>query len=215
MVIRLDPEATDKQGFPVVTWEEDRNLFAPEGPGTTRIACFIRPNEAGELEFVSVGSTRAGGYEKARPWAALASFSAERAEQHYYSGTETALLHMLGSKTKNSGAQALLRDGAHVILANFGDENPGVSMHLNCADCRPVELAALHDRLYREFVGKREELLRSKCEGEFIWLKDKPFLAYKPPAPPKKPWWFEWAVNAVVVAVLGLLGFGFYWLLLR
>jgi hypothetical protein len=215
MGLRLDPEQTDKQGFPVVSWEEDRNLFAPEGLGTARVACFIRPSETGELQFVSVGTARAGEYEKARPWAALASFSAEGAERHYYSGTETALLHMLGSKTKNAAAQALLKDGAHVMLANFADQNPGIPMHLNCADCRPVELASLHDRLYREFILRRPDLVTEQCGGEFLWPDDRLFVAYEPPPRLAKPWWFEWAVNAVVVGVLGLLGFGFYWLLLR
>jgi hypothetical protein len=31
MAIRLDPKAADAQGLPVVSWEEDRNLFAPGG----------------------------------------------------------------------------------------------------------------------------------------------------------------------------------------
>jgi hypothetical protein len=216
MGIRLDPETKDAQGFPVVSWEEDRNLFAPEGYGRARVTCFIRPDKEGVLQFVSVGSVRHGAFEEARPWQALVSFAVERAEQHYYSAADRALLDALGSKSKISAARVLMTDGAQVMLANFGDERPGVPMHLNCADAAPVEVALLHDRLSREFIHKRDALVLEYCGGEFKWPEDKaPFAAHVPPTLTAPPAWHEWVSNLIVAAVVALLGFGFYWLLLR
>ena len=68
MGIWLDRELVDDQGFPVVTWEEDRNLMAPGGIGRVRVSCFIRPDAEGVLQFVAVGSVRHGAFEEARPW---------------------------------------------------------------------------------------------------------------------------------------------------
>ena len=57
MAIRFDTVTMDEQKLPVVCWEEDRNIFAPEGIGPARVACFIRPDkESGELMFVAAGS---------------------------------------------------------------------------------------------------------------------------------------------------------------
>ena len=134
MGIRLDTEAGDAQGLPVVTWEEDRNVFAPEGFGRARVACFIRPDEAGILQFVSVGLVRHGAFEEARPWARLVSFARETAEQQYHTAADRALLEMLTSKSKSGVGRLLATDGAQVMLANFADDKPSVPMHLNCAD---------------------------------------------------------------------------------
>ena len=57
MTIRYDDVTHDAQGFPVVCWEEDRNIFAPDGFGPARVACFIRPDkETKELMFVAAGN---------------------------------------------------------------------------------------------------------------------------------------------------------------
>ncbi len=216
MTIRLDPEGTDAQGLPVVTWEEDRNLFAPEGFGPARVACFIRPDEVGVLQFVAAGSVRHGDYEEARPWEKLVSFGTGTAEQHYRSAGERALLDVLASKSKSGVARLLAADGAQVMLAHFADDRPSVPMHLNCAESSPVEVALLHDRLSREFIRKRPDLLQEMCDGEFRWTEDSPpFLAYTPPAPPAVPRWQARLVDASIAVVLGLIGWGFYEFVLR
>src|SRR5215831_5181420 len=140
MAIRLDPKATDAQGLPVVTWEEDRNLFAPGGASPARVACFIRPDANGVLQFVSVGLVRHGEFEEARPWEALVSFEVKKADQLYHAG-ERVLVDVLAGKSKSGAARLMAHDGAQVILANFADEQRSVPMHLNCADCTPVEAA--------------------------------------------------------------------------
>jgi len=60
MAIQLGPETVDAQGLPVVIWEEDRNLHAPGGAGRARVACFIKSDSAGVLQFVSAGWVRQG-----------------------------------------------------------------------------------------------------------------------------------------------------------
>ena len=212
MGIRLDTEAGDAQGLPVVTWEEDRNVFAPEGFGRARVGCFIRPDEAGILQFVSVGLVRHGAFEEARPWARLVSFARETAEQQYHTAADRALLEMLTSKSKSGVGRLLATDGAQVMLANFADDKPSVPMHLNCADCATVEMAMLHDRLHREFIARRDALVHEICNGEYVWPRDKAFIAYKPPAPRAllRP---VWITDLLIGAVLVLAGLGLYWLL--
>ncbi|MGO9473871.1 MAG: hypothetical protein ACLPWS_10785 [Rhodomicrobium sp.] len=216
MAIRLDPPRTDAQGLPVVSWEEDRNLFAPDGISPARVACFIRPDkETGVLQFVSVGSVRHGQFEEARPWEKLVSFSTSTAEQHYRSAGERALIDVLASKSKSGAGRILAADGAHVMLANFADDRPSVPMHLNCAECAPVEMALLHDRLHREFISKRRDLVYAICDGEFSWPKDKPFVADRRPETAAVPQWLARAIDLSIAAVLGLIGWGIYELLLR
>ena len=78
MAIRIDALTHDVQGLPVVSWEEDRNLFAPDGIGPARVACYIRPDEkTGVLQFVAAGSVRHGDFEEARPWEAVAFLRAQ------------------------------------------------------------------------------------------------------------------------------------------
>ncbi len=215
MAIRLDPEAVDEQGLPVVSWEEDRNLFAPEGFGPARVACFIRPDkETGVLQFVAAGSVRHGKFGEARPWELLKSFEKGTAEQHYYSAADRALLDVLASKSKSGAGRLLAADGAHVMLANFADERVSVAMHLNCADAPPVEVALLHDRLHREFIAKRAHLLSDNCGGDYVWPKDKPFVVWQAPAPVAVPRWMGRLVDVSIAAVLGLIAWGLYWLLL-
>jgi len=178
MAIRLDPEALAAQGLPVLTWQEDRNLFAPEGPGPARVACFIRPDaETGVPQFVASGSVRHGSFEKAT------------ADQLYYAASERAALDLLASKSKSGAGRLLAADGALVMLANFADARASVATHLNCADATLTDMALLHDRLHREFIGKRLHLVNELCGGEFVWPKDKPFIAYKPRAPAVIPRW--------------------------
>lgn len=182
MAIRLDPVEVDDQGLPVVTWEEDRNLFAPDSSSPARVACFIRPDEKGVFQFVSVGPVRHGEFEEARPWEKLASFAVERAEQLYRSSADRVLFDVLASKSKTGAGRLLAADGAVVILANFADERRSIPMHVNCADCTPVEAAELHDRLRHEFIDRRWDLVNDKCGGEYLWPMDKPFIAFQPPA---------------------------------
>ena len=157
MAIRFDTVTMDEQKLPVVSWEEDRNIFAPEGIGPARVACFIRPDkESGELMFVAAGSVRHGDFEEARPWELLHSFEPTVADQHYRSAHERVILDTLGRK--NSLTRIVLTDGAHVMLATFTDERASVGMHINCASASPVEVALLHDRLRREFIDKRHRL---------------------------------------------------------
>jgi hypothetical protein len=214
MAIRLDPKAADAQGLPVVTWEEDRNLFAPGGVSPARVACFIRPDANGVLQFVSVGWVHHGEFEEARPWENLVSFEIKKADQLYHAG-ERVLVDVLASKSKSGAARLMAHDGAQVMLANFADEQRSVPMHLNCADCTPVEAATLHDRLRLEFLDRRLDLIDKRCSGEYVWPKDKPFVAHTPPAAAPLPRWKARLVDLAIVVVLGLTVWGLYELLLR
>jgi hypothetical protein len=215
MGIRLLARTEDPQGFPVIVWQEDRNVFAPHGGGRARIDCFIRPNEHGELQFVSAGAVRYGGFEKERSWAKLVSFSIEKADQLYYSAANRALIDVVASKSKSGAGRLFTTDGAFVILANFADEWRTVPMHLNCAACAPVEVAELHNYLHSTFIANRPAAVEEHNGGEFVWPHKKPFVAYEPPAPVETPLWMEWASNLIAAAVVGAIGFGFYWLVIR
>ena len=215
MAIKFDDNKPDAQDLPVVSWVEDRNLFAPKGIGVARVSCFIRPGEKGGLQFVSAGSVRHREFVEARPWGLLVSFERASADQLYYSEEERARLEWLRSKDKTGAARMAMTDGALVMLAHFADERPTDPMHLNCAIASPVEAARLHDRLTREFIAMRPHLVSEKCGGEYIWPEDKPFKAYEPPAPVVVPAWMNWLIDAGIYAGLGLAGFAFYWLVLR
>lgn len=197
MAIRLDAEQVDAQGFPVVTWEEDRNLFAPEGFGPARVCCFIRPDKTtGVLQFVSAGSVRHGQFEEARPWELLKSFEKGSADQLYYAAQDRAALDLLAGKSKSGAGRLLATDGAHVMLANFADEHASEAMHLNCADASLTDMGTLHNRLNREFLVKRAPLVGEICGGEYVWPKDRPFIAYESPAPAVLPRWKRWFMGA-------------------
>ncbi len=211
MGIRLDPEHTDAQGLPVVTWEEDRDHFAPDGLGPARVACFIRPDkDTGVLQFVSVGSVRHGAFEEARPWARLVSFGSGIADQLYQTAEKRALLEMLASKSKSGAGRVLTTDGARVMLANFADQSPSVPMHLNCASASATDAALLHDRLHREFIVKRADLLHEICDGEAVWPKNRAFVAFEPPARPHVPLWMGWTMDVVIWAVVALIAYEIY-----
>ncbi len=160
--------------------------------------------------FVAAGSVRHGDYEEARPWEKLVSFAVEKAEQLYHSSVDRVLLDVLASKSKSGAGRLLATDGSFVMLANFADERRSVPMHLNCADCTPVEAAALHDRLRLEFIDKRWDLVSDKCGGDHVWPKDNSFTAYTPPAPVSVPRWLVHLGDVVMVAVLGLIAGGLY-----
>ena len=216
MAIRLDPEAVDAQGLPVVSWEEDRNAFAPEGFGQARITCFLRPDAAGVLQFVAAGSVRHGEFEEARSWELLLGFERSSAEQHYNSASDRALLDMLASKSKSGAGRLLLTDGAQVMLANFRDERASVATHLNCADASPVEVALLHDRLHREFIVKRDAVFREMLDEGLVWTKAKPpFVAHVPPAPASVSRWMVRLIDLSIFAALGLGFLALYRLLYR
>ena len=215
MAIRFDDITHDAQGLPVVCWEEDRNIFAPEGIAPARVACFIRPDkETGELMFVAAGTVRHGAFEEARSWESLHTFKISAAEHHYWSAHERKAIDVLTEKSKLG--KIILTDGAHVLLANFRDERSSMPMHINCAFAQPVEMAELHDRLQREFVDKRHDYRRDCCDGEYIWSKQN--SAFKPftlPEPAVLPPWKDRLAYASVAVVLGLMGFWIYWNLLR
>jgi hypothetical protein len=143
------------------------------------------------------------------------SFSVDRADQHYYSARDRALLEVLSSKSKSGVGRLLTTDGAFVILANFADEQRSVSMHLNCADCAPVEAAKLHDRLRLEFLDRRQELVSDRCKGDYAWPKDLPFETHKPIVSASMPWWLRRLGDVFVLIILGLVGAAFYLLLAR
>jgi hypothetical protein len=210
MAIRLGPPAADDQGLPAVNWEEDRNLFAPGGVTPAPVSCFIRPDAGGVLQFVSVGLVRHGRFEEERPWEALKGFAVERADQHYYSGRDRALLEHLASKSKSGVGRLLTADGAFVIVATFGDEQRSVPMHLNCADCTPVEAAMLHDRLRFEFLDRKWDLIDKRCNGEFVWPKDKPFIPYTPPAPTPSSWWMARLADVLIMGIFGSIAVALY-----
>jgi hypothetical protein len=211
MVIRLDREQADAQGLPVVTWEEDRNLFAPEGAGPSRVACFIRPDaKTGVLQFVAAGSVRHGSFEEARSWELLKSFEKGVGDQLYYTSSDRAAIDLLTSKSKSGVGRLLAKDGALVMLANFADAHASVAMHLNCADATLTDVALLHDRLHREFIAKRLHLVNELCGGGYIWPKDKPFEAYKPPAPAVIPRWKARLVDLSIAVMLALVAWGLY-----
>jgi hypothetical protein len=211
MGIKLDAEAVDAQGLPVVTWQEDRNHFAPGGIDRARIACFIQPDEVGVLQFVAAGSVHHGAFVEARPWEALHSFGVAAAEQLYRAGSDRALLEVFASKSKTGAGRMLSTDGAQVMLANFPDRHASLPMHLNCAEASLVEMAVLHDRLQRAFIDQRTNFIHERCCG--IWPSDEPFIAYEPPARPDQPSWVVWLVDLSIVFVLGFTGFGLYWLI--
>jgi len=212
MAIRLDPETVDAQGLPVVSWEEDRNAFAPEGFGPARVTCFLRPDAAGVLQFVAAGSARQGEFEEARSWELLLGFERSSAEQHYHSAADRPILDVLAGKSK--AARLLLTDGAQVMLANFRDECASLPTHLNCADASPVEVATLHNRLHREFIVKRDAVFREILDEGLAWPKTKPpFVAYEPPAHATVSQRLIRLVDLSIITALGLGFWGLYRLL--
>jgi hypothetical protein len=158
---------------------------------------------------------RHGPFEEARPWELLKSFEKGAADQLYSTASDRAALDLLASKSKSGAGRLLVADGALVMLANFADTRGSVATHLNCADATLTDMALLHDRLQREFIGKRLHLVNELCGGEYIWPKDEPFIAYEPPAPVVMPRWKARFVDLSIAAMLGLVAWGMYVFVLR
>ena len=210
MTIRFDDITTDGNGLPVVSWVESRNIHGGGRP--ERIACYIRMDiKTRELMFCAAGNVRHGEFVDCRPWSALYVFQIDNADRYYWSAHERVAMELAGSKSKL--ARFALTDGAHVILANFRDERSGIPMHINCASARPVEIAALHDRLRREFIDKREDYLRELNNGEYIWGKRKRFKAFALQEPEKLSPRMDMLANVCVAVIIGLGALGVYWLI--
>ena len=58
-------------------------------------------------------------------------------------------------------------------------------------------------------------LNKAACRGEYVWPEGVAFVPYTPIKLEPLASWIEPAANLAVAAVLGLLGFGFYWFLIR
>jgi len=216
MAIKIDVIDKDAQGLPVVSWIEDRNHFAPSVGGRERVTCFIRPDDTGELQFVAVGKVRHGEDEETRPWRKLNGFSYAPACNVYRTAQEAAIVRALGDKYKAAGVA--LTDGAHVMIAHCeGHEGFEPPLHLNCADASDADTRKLFAILTREFTGRqREEVLnKAACQGEYVWPKGVAFNAHTPAKLDPPPAWIEPLANLAVVAFFALLGFGFYWFLIR
>ena len=209
MAISLERVRTDEAGLPVVCWIEDRNLFAPDGGATARIECRIL-KDAGtrRLLFVARGSVRAGLYEEGRPWEALVGFSSDSADKHYYSAGELRLREV--ATQRSAGLKLLLGDGAFLTLASFNDEQPTLSMHINCASAAPAEVANLQSVLTREFTGaRRDELVRARCHGLYVWPEGDERLGTYNPARESPPLAISAKVaNAFLGAVIGVATLG-------
>jgi hypothetical protein len=63
--------------------------------------------------------------------------------------------------------------------------------------------------------AKRPLLLNEICGGEYIWPKDKPFIAFQPPAPAIIPRWKARLVDLSIAAMLALISWAIYELVLR
>lgn len=192
-MIAFDEVTKDAQELPVVSWVEDRNLFG--GGSRKRIACFIAPDSEGVLQFCCGGQKR--------PWAALKSFALSTAEREYYDQNERMAMEYLRGKSKIGGPIA--HDNAHVIVAQFADERASVPMPLNRAIAKPLEIAELHNRLRVAFIAGRGQIAAKRWQGDFT-----AFAVSR-----AQPAWVDWAANVVAACVLGLMGFGFYWLVVR
>ena len=212
MGIRLDPEQADAQGLPVVTWEEDRNQFAPEGPGPARVACFIRPDtETGVLQFVAAGSVRHGSFEEARPWEALKSF------EKGIGGP--ALPFGLGSRCARSAReQKQKRRGPP-------SGNGRRACHARQLHRRARKRRDAFELRRRDFHGYRA-VARSVAAGihrqapashrtsyataNISGRRTNLLLAFQPPAPAVVPRWKARLVDLSIAVVLALIGWGFY-----
>jgi hypothetical protein len=216
MSIRIDETIRkDAQGFPVVSWIEDRNMFA--SGALEKVTCVIRPNREGVLEFVAFGKVRFGDEEEALPWDQLEGFDVSEGEALYRTPEWAALIKAATEKSRI--AAALLRDGAAVIMARFKPraESQPHYMHLNCASATLAEVHHLVARLDREFIGQRRRLVADRDCEDFVWQEasNGKFVAYVPVPLARLPWYLAALANASVLAILTACVFAFYYFVIR
>ena len=111
MAIRFDDNKPDAQDLPVVSWVEDRNLFAPGSGGPARVTCFIRPDEEGVLQFVAAGSVRHGNSWRRGPGSGW-SLSSEARRITLLFGARPGSAGMARDKGKTGIARMATTDGA-------------------------------------------------------------------------------------------------------
>jgi hypothetical protein len=157
-MIALDPERVDGNGFPVVSWVERRNGFAPDGAGLARVECAIREDwRTGALLVSVMGGLRAGEVQQGRAWEALTGFDASAtAQQLFYPGSQ-------------SSGMRLVQDQARVIQANFLDDRPSLPLYVNRADASEAAIRELHSILTHHFLSGRDHWLRQINDGQFLW----------------------------------------------
>jgi hypothetical protein len=157
-MIELDPERVDGNGFPVVSWIERRNGFAPDGAGLVRIECSIREDwRTGTLLISVMGGLRAGEAQIGRSWEALTGFDASAtAQQLFYPGSQ-------------SSGMRHVQDNARVIQANFLDDRPSLPLYVNRADASEAAIRELHSVLTHHFLSCRDHWLRQINDGQSHW----------------------------------------------
>jgi hypothetical protein len=70
-----------------------------------------------------------------------------------------------------------------------------------CTVNRGVYRTVTHDRPNLEFLERRKDLIGGRCDGEFVWPKDRPFNAFTAQVAAPLPRWMLRLVDlAVVVA---------------
>lgn len=196
-----DCVVTHDAGLPVVSWTETRSMFGREA-----VQCRIKQDKrTGELMFVAIGAVRDpdGRFEEGRPWKTLTSFKPEPAVRLYQSPSEQLLREFAGSVSRafKIGGQ----DGGLVLLAQFEDGRELVPMHLNCAECRPVELHQLQDVLQREFITRMDEYAAGANAFNFVAPRGSPLPVYDEAAEPERLGAAAdallWAIAVAVVVV--------------
>jgi hypothetical protein len=220
MAIKMMPVKFDAVGFPVVEWVEDRNSFAPDGGwfGSTRVTvrCFIKPDpESGELLFATSRSPKKEEIYQQRPWKNLSSFHGQAARELYHTQEDLQTFNVMKQalakrlSPKKQGAPdmshlvGLLReDDAIVMLAEFDDEHRSVPMHINYATGTQIEIAELHNELFRWFIAKRANFVENICGGEFVWPKDKVDLIDNKEVPEDSfDWWIVFIGGGCLVGL--------------
>lgn len=157
----------DDAGFPIVSWTESRNFFAPGGFGHSRVECRImKKAHTGELLFVARGQKDNAPFAQSELWQGLTRFSLQPAASLYRSPTDDI---PYGALAKTQLGQLFLTDKAKLFYAEFG---PGVSpIHVNYADASKRQFDRLHLALTNAFCG-REDYVASKCKTFYRWPID-------------------------------------------
>jgi hypothetical protein len=158
----VDVWAYDDGGLPWLVWDEDR----PQGKRAA-VGCSIYANDNDELLFETDGSLMSASMYRSRLWEKLVGFRAVPASELYFSGMEKRIQQELMNNWMLF--RLYLPNDAVVMTAEFADGHSSVPMHLNYGVGTPVEIAELHDALYRRFIGERKAILDAVCDGEFKW----------------------------------------------